>query len=138
MNINDERSDSRQAQLAAPPMGVFGKLLTIAVGVVILVVAFMFSLVALGVVLVVGVLFFAYLKWKTRHLPRDLRDLAEQMQQQAARQGYPPPGGGRVIEGEVISSGRDEADAGSSSGRQGRHADPGRDQAGRPPAAHDS
>ena len=49
---------------------------------------------------------------RLRQPPRDLRDLAEQMQQQAARQGYPPPGGGRVIEGEVNSSGRDEANAG--------------------------
>ena len=62
------------------------QLLTIAAGVVVLVVAFMFSLLALGVVLVVGVLIFAYLKWKTRNLPRDLRDLHERMQEQAARQ----------------------------------------------------
>jgi hypothetical protein len=65
----------------------------------------MFSILALGVVLVVGVLIFAYLKWKTRHLPQDLRDLHERMQEQAGRQGgyQTPPAGGRVIEGEVIS-----------------------------------
>ncbi|WP_291994747.1 hypothetical protein [Candidatus Accumulibacter sp. ACC003] len=118
---NDEQSGSRRGQLAAPPGGVFGKLLTIVAGVAILVVAFMFSLVALGVVLIVGVLFFAYLKWKTRHMSGDLRDLAEQMQQQAARQGSRQDArqpGGRVIEGEVISADNDEADPASSAGSQ--------------------
>lgn len=128
---NDERSGSRRGQLAAPPGGVFGKLLTIVAGVAILVVAFMFSLVALGVVLIVGVLFFAYLKWKTRHMSGDLRDLAEQMQQQAARQGSRQEArqpGGRVIEGEVISADDDEADPASSASSQRPNRKPTRDE----------
>ena len=105
MKINEQQSGAYRAPLAGPPTSVVGKLLTIAAGILILVVAFMFSILALGVVLVVGVLIFAYLKWKTRHLPQNLRDLHERMQEQAGRQGgyQTPQGGGRVIEGEVIS-----------------------------------
>ncbi|EXI82295.1 MAG: hypothetical protein AW10_00743 [Candidatus Accumulibacter appositus] len=105
MKINEQQSGAYRAPLAGPPTSVFGKLLTIAAGVLILVVAFMFSILALGVVLVVGVLIFAYLKWKTRHLPQELRNLHQRMQEQAGRQGgyQPPPESGRVIEGEVIS-----------------------------------
>ncbi|HCZ14301.1 MAG TPA: hypothetical protein PL117_04565 [Accumulibacter sp.] len=127
MTTDHEQSGSQRGQLAAPPVGVFGKLLTIAAGIVVLVVAFMFSLVALGVVLIVGVLFFAYLKWKTRHLPRDLRDLAEQMQQQAARPGSRPQPGGRVIEGEVLRGNADEVAPESSTGSQQPNRNPTRD-----------
>ena len=120
MKIDDGHSGPYRTPLAGPPMGVFGKLLTIAAGIVVLVVAFMFSIVALGVILVVGVLIFAYLKWKTRNLPRDLRDLHERMQEQAARQGgnRTPPAGGRVIEGEVISDAeyRSSTQSGSTDG----------------------
>ena len=125
MKINEQQSGAYRTPLAGPPTSVFGKLLTIAAGILILVVAFMFSILALGVVLVVGVLIFAYLKWKTRHLPQHLRDLHERMQEQAGRQGgyQTPPAGGRVIEGEVISE--DEyrastAPAQSSNDDQGR------------------
>ena len=134
MKIDDQHSGPYRTPLAGPPMGVFGKLLTIAAGIVVLVVAFMFSIVALGVILVVGVLIFAYLKWKTRNLPRDLRDLHERMQEQAARQGgtRTPPAGGRVIEGEVIS------DAEYRSSTQSGSADRNSNGGPRGPAGHSS
>lgn len=125
-----ERSGAYRAPLAGPPTSVVGKLLTIAAGVLVLVVAFMFSILALGVVLVVGVLIFAYLKWKMRHLPQDLRDLQERMQEQANRQGYQTPqAGGRVIEGEVIS----EAEFHASASPDQPSNDGQRRTAGRPP-----
>jgi hypothetical protein len=130
MKINEQRSAYR-APLAGPPTSVFGKLLTIAAGVLVLVVAFMFSILALGVVLVVGVLVFAYLKWKTRHLPQDLRDLHQRMQEEASRQGgyQTPQAGGRVIEGEVISDAEYQA---STAPDQQSGSEPGR-TTGRPP-----
>lgn len=138
MKIDDERSGAYRTPLAGPPLGVFGKLLTIAAGIVVLVVAFMFSIVALGVILVVGVLIFAYLKWKTRNLPRDLRDLHERMQEQAARQGYQAPqAGGRVIEGEVISDAEYRASTQSGASDQSSNDAP-RGPAGSPPPSRDS
>ncbi|WP_313950909.1 hypothetical protein [Accumulibacter sp.] len=138
MKIDDEQFGSHQARLHAPAAGVFSKLLTIAAGVVVLVIAFMFSLLALGVVLVVGVLIFAYLKWKTRNLPRDLRDLHQRMQEQAARQGHAAPAaGGRVIEGEVISDAEYQASTAPDEPGQRSGNDP-RNAAGHPPARGDS
>ncbi len=61
-----------------PGGGLLGRILTMLAGAVLLVAAFMFSLVALGVLVIVGVLVYAYLHWKTRHLRRHLE---EQMQQ---------------------------------------------------------
>ena len=98
MGNNHEQSGFAGTRLAAPPGGILGKLLTIAAGAVLVVVAFMFSLLALTVVVIGGLLVFAYLKWKTRHLRRHLN---EQMQQQANPQRQQP--GGLVIEGEVIA-----------------------------------
>lgn len=99
MANNSEQSGFAGTRLAAPPGGILGKLLAIAAGAVLVVVAFMFSLLALTVVVIGGLLVFAYLKWKTRHLRRHLN---EQMQQQANPQRQQP--GGLVIEGEVIGS----------------------------------
>jgi len=75
-----------------------GKLLMFAVTAVLLVVAFMFSMVVLVFVVTAGLLVYGYLWWKTR-------DLRKQMREHAREQ---PPGeaggspGGYVIEGEVI------------------------------------
>ncbi len=100
--MNNDQINSSSLRSSAPT-GVLGKLLTIAVGAALVVLAFMFSLLALVVVLVVGGLVFAYLKWKTRHLRRHLE---EQMQQAANRQ---QPPSGQVIEGEVIGDAEYEA-----------------------------
>jgi UPF0716 family protein affecting phage T7 exclusion len=81
------------------PGGVLGRVVAIAGGIVVLVVAFMFSLIALAVLIVGGLLIFVYLKWKTRHLRRHLN---QQMAQQANRQ--PQETSGAVIEGEVLTA----------------------------------
>jgi hypothetical protein len=79
-----------------PGGGLLGRILTLLAGAVLLIAAFMFSLVALGVLVVGGVLVYAYLHWKTRHLRRHV---AEQMQE-AMRQREQRDG--RVIEGELV------------------------------------
>ncbi|SBT07564.1 conserved exported hypothetical protein [Candidatus Accumulibacter aalborgensis] len=107
MNSHEEQSPFgfSSRRLATPPRGIFARLLTLAAGALLLLVGFMFSLVALGIVLVGGVLAIAYLKWKTRHLSAVL---GEQLQQN--RQSEPPPAAmdrkasGRVVEGEVIGA----------------------------------
>lgn len=67
--------------------GLLGRLLTIAAGAVLMVAAFMFSLLVFAVALAGGLLVGGYLWWKTRELRRQMRE-------------QPPEG--RVIEGEAI------------------------------------
>ncbi len=78
---------------------VLTKILTFAVGAVLLIVALMFSALLFATALTVGLLIWGRLWWKTR-------DLRKRMREQAAA-GYafgqsPPGSNGRVIEGEVI------------------------------------
>jgi len=75
--------------------GLLEKILTLVVGTLVLVAAFMFSLVILAVALVAGLLFWGYFWWKTRKLRQALR---EQQPSQPRRQQAP---GGHVIEGEA-------------------------------------
>ncbi|HEX6733935.1 MAG TPA: hypothetical protein VF096_03905 [Azonexus sp.] len=86
---------------ARAPQSLFGKLLTVLFSIVFLVLAFMFSLVALAVVAVGGTLFAGWLWWKTRALRKAMRDAA------------PAPATARrdeqVIEGEFV---REAADSG--------------------------
>lgn len=77
----------RDSQGEVEPRGLLAKVAGAIVGVAVLVVAFMFSVVALAIVAVVVVFVAAYLWWKTRDLRRRLRE---------------NPPGGRVIDGDVI------------------------------------
>ena len=61
--------------------------LTFASAAVLLVLAFMFSLLVFAILAIVGVLVWGYLWWKTRELRKQMRE---------------QPPGGRVIEGEAI------------------------------------
>jgi O-antigen/teichoic acid export membrane protein len=79
---------SRAKQLALKTLVVLG-------GTVMLVSAFVFSLVFVAIGLAVVLIFGGYLWWKTRELRRQLRARMEEQQ----RQQQPA---GRVIEGEVI------------------------------------
>lgn len=94
----------RYARFNQAPQGVLGKLLTFIFGAAFLVVAFMFSLIALAVVAVVGVLIGGWLWWKTRAVRKQMREMQEQMQQQAGGRPSPEPTvmEGLIIEGEVI------------------------------------
>ncbi len=106
--MRSRNPDFSGIRLAAPGSSLLGKLLSIAAGTLVLVVTFLFSLFAVGVLVIGGLLLFAYLQWKTRHLRGHLDGrLRAQMRW--------PPGraeqaaGGRVIEGEVIGAAADEA-----------------------------
>jgi Flp pilus assembly protein TadB len=82
----------RYARFSTQPQSLLGKLLTLSLGAVFLVLAFMFSLVVLAVVAVGGLLLWGWVWWKTRALRKQMR---EQGQQPPASEGY-------IIEGEVI------------------------------------
>ncbi len=69
------------------PPGLLAKVFAAMVGAVALLVAFMFSVVALAVVALIIVVAVIYVWWKTRDLRRNLRE---------------NPPGGRVIDGESI------------------------------------
>ena len=69
----------------ATPPSLLGRVATILAGAVALVVAFMFSVVALAIVSVVILIGAGYVWWKTRDLRRRLRE---------------NPPGGRVIDGD--------------------------------------
>lgn len=74
------------------PQSLLGKVLTFIVGIAFLILAFMFSIVALAVVAVGGTLFGGWLWWKTRALRKAMREATAA----AARRDEP------VIEGEFV------------------------------------
>ena len=78
--------NNSQGEPAQPP-GLLGKVAGVIVGAIVLVIAFMFSVVALAVVSVIVLIIIGYLWWKTRDLRRQMRE-------------HPP--GGRVIDGDTI------------------------------------
>jgi UPF0716 family protein affecting phage T7 exclusion len=78
---------------ASPPNTLLGKALAIIGGVILVVLGFMFSLIVVAVVAVIGLAFGAWFFWKTRHLRKALREAG-------AMRGPMP--GGAVIEGEAI------------------------------------
>jgi hypothetical protein len=71
---------------------LLGKLLAFIIGAILLVLGFMFSVVILAVVAVLGLATFGYFWWKTRALRQALRD----------RPPMPPHANGEVIDGEAI------------------------------------
>jgi uncharacterized protein (DUF58 family) len=73
-----------------PQPGLLKKIFVYAAGAMLLVAAFMFSLVVLAVALVAGVLLFGYFWWKTRKLRKEMREIP------------PRPADGSVIEGEAV------------------------------------
>lgn len=80
------------------PSGPLAKVVAFVLSAVFLVLAFMFSLVALAVVAVVGVLLGGWLWWKTRALRKQMKEMRE-AQQMAQHQ---PMRNDQVIEGEFI------------------------------------
>ena len=97
MNINFNTSDRQ-------PKGVVARVLTLIVGLVVLVAAFMFSLVFFAVVAVAGLLFWMYFMWKTRTVRQQMREqINAQMSTQSNKPQAPDPdSGGEVIEGEAV------------------------------------
>ena len=106
MNTTEEQLKFRQfhASLGGRPPGPLAKVVTFILGAALLVVGFMFSLVALAVGAVGAVLAGSWFWWKTRALRRA-------MQEQMRTQGFEPPpddaprnapGEANVIEGESV------------------------------------
>ncbi|HXZ96248.1 MAG TPA: hypothetical protein VEG37_04255 [Burkholderiales bacterium] len=89
MQTDDELSTlaRSEARLGANAPRLLFKVVTLASAAVLLVLAFMFSLVVFAILMTVGLLSWGYLWWKTRELRRQM---------------YEQPPGARVIEGEVI------------------------------------
>lgn len=75
----------RRIETSTP--GLLEKLVAFVAGAILLVVGFMFSMMLFAIIVVAGLLAWAYLWWKTRELRRAMRE---------------NPPGGRVIDGEVI------------------------------------
>lgn len=93
MNINFNPSGQS-------PKSIFSQILAALFGVVALVAALMFSAVVFVGLAIAGVAFWAYFRWKTRVLRR-------QMEEQLREQGFEAPprestGNGDIIEGESI------------------------------------
>lgn len=84
----------RYARFNTQPQSLLGKLLTLVLGAAFLVLAFMFSLVALAVVAIGGVMLWGWLWWKTRAIRKQMREQREA--------GVQPSSEGYIIEGEVI------------------------------------
>jgi len=80
------------------PSGPLAKVVAFVLSAVFLVLAFMFSLVALAVVAVVGVLLGGWLWWKTRALRKQMKEMREANQMAQDR----PIRSDQVIEGEFI------------------------------------
>jgi hypothetical protein len=89
MRIDEERSrlTASGARFRVRAPGLLGKVLTFAAGAVLVVAAFMVSLLVVAVVLTSGLLVGGYLWWKTRELRKQMRERQPS---------------GRVIEAEVI------------------------------------
>jgi len=81
------RPEGSDPRLRGPAAGAPGGFLTALAGAVILVAAFLFSLVVVAALAAVAVAAGAFLWWKTRALRREMRE---------------HPSGGRLIDGEVI------------------------------------
>ena len=81
------------------PSGFLGKVVAFVLSVGLFALAFMFSLAALAVVVVVGIAFAGWFWWKTRALRRQMREQGVVFETSGR------PGGsvsGQIIEGEVI------------------------------------
>lgn len=76
------------------------KLLTLVSGVVVLVLGLMFSVVVLIAVVVIGLMVWGYLWWKTRELRRAMREATVDQRGGGGASGS--ESGGAVIEGEAV------------------------------------
>ena len=98
----DSTQQSPRFRQGTPP-GPLAKLAAFVLSAAFMVLAFMFSLVALAVVAVLGVALGGWLWWKTRTLRKQMQQMREAQQQMGTRQGTEQPArSDQVIEGEFI------------------------------------
>ncbi len=86
------------------PQGVFARVLTAIVGVVVLIGVAMFSLVFLAVIAVAGLIFWIYFWWKTRAIRAQIEQQmrAQAQYRSADPQAAEPASEGDVIDGEAV------------------------------------
>jgi len=94
------QSPFQNARLSRQPQGLFGKLVAALLSATFVVIAFMFSLVALAIVAIAGVALGAWLWWKTRQLRKVLREQPR---------GFNNEPDGRVFDGEAVRTDTAEA-----------------------------
>lgn len=94
-----EQFSNPQFRQGTPP-GPLAKLAAFVLSAGFLVLAFMFSLVALAVVAVLGIVLGGWLWWKTRAMRKQMREMREAAAEQMG--GEPAARHDRVIEGEFI------------------------------------
>lgn len=103
MNTSEESLKFRQfhTSLGGPPPGPLAKVAAFVLGTIMMIAAFMFSLVALAVVAVGAVVAGTWFWWKTRAVRRQIR---EQMAAQRQHGAYTErrPADGYIIEGEAV------------------------------------
>lgn len=95
--------DPRLHHSPASPPSLAGKILSVLLGAIFLVLAFMFSIVALAVVAVGGTVFAGWLWWKTRALRKAMQE--SRIDQQTGHTGRTSPteaSKATVIDGEFV------------------------------------
>lgn len=90
------QSAPRDPRFGNQPPSLLSKILAFILGAGFLVLAFMFSLVALAVLAVGGLMVWGWLWWKTRAIRQQMKEMQATMQTQQ------PTSEGHIIEGEVI------------------------------------
>ena len=101
MTTEEQPSAAPDMRLNQSPPSLLHKLIAFVLGAGFLVLAFMFSLVALAVIVVVGLGVWGWLWWKTRAVRKQMREqMAEQMNNPTAAASATRDG--LIIEGEVI------------------------------------
>jgi len=89
-------------QNPSKPIGLLQKIGAIAAAIVIFGLALTFSVLFFAVVVAVGVVILGYGWWKTRDLRKVMRETQAQAHARGPAPRGPKPGGGIVIEGEVV------------------------------------
>ncbi len=86
------------------PQGVFARVATALIGVVVLIGAAMFSLVFLAVIAVAGLIFWIYFWWKTRAIRAQIEEQmrAQAQYRSAGSQATESASEGDVIDGEAV------------------------------------
>ena len=111
MSSTEEQLKFRQfhTSLGGQPQGPLARIVAFVLGTILLVVGFMFSLVALAVVAVIVVIVGTWFWWKTRAVRRQIE---EQLAQQPPFQPDEPEFDGRIIEGEAVRETEKDAQSG--------------------------
>lgn len=92
-NEESQAFSQQHARFSQPPKSLAGKLVSLILGAAFLVLAFMFSLVALAVVALGGIAIWGWLWWKTRAIRKQMRE--QPPMEASVDDGY-------IIEGEVV------------------------------------